>query len=201
MIRAIHLHGKAGNDHATAGSSGVPDHFGQRFSQPASVTATVSSWRIPSSPVASRARPLARQLSHPADLYVGVEGRRPQAAAIGTAVARRPRTRAAQARGPASRRVNAVQGSLTIDLATANGTALVSDNDYIPTGGTRTFSGTALEVQTITVTVNDYAKVEADETFYVNLSNIQASGLPVTFSDRPGSGDHLERRQGSPLDR
>jgi uncharacterized repeat protein (TIGR01451 family) len=87
--------------------------------------------------------------------------------------------------------VNAVQGGLTIDFATANGTALVLDNDYIPTSGTRTFSGTALEVQTITVTVNDDAKVEADETFYVNLSNIQAGGLPVTFSDSQGLGTIL----------
>jgi hypothetical protein len=34
----------------TAGSSGVPDHFGARFSQPSAVTATVSSCRIPNSP-------------------------------------------------------------------------------------------------------------------------------------------------------
>jgi len=33
-----------------AGSSGVPDHFGARFSQPFSVTTTVSSWRMPSPP-------------------------------------------------------------------------------------------------------------------------------------------------------
>jgi len=33
--------------YTTAGSSGVPDHFGARFSQPFSVTATVSSRRIP----------------------------------------------------------------------------------------------------------------------------------------------------------
>ena len=36
--------------HTTAGSSGVPDHFGARFSQPSFVTATVSSWRMPISP-------------------------------------------------------------------------------------------------------------------------------------------------------
>ena len=36
--------------HTTAGSSGVPDHVGARFSQPSGVTATVSSWRIPNSP-------------------------------------------------------------------------------------------------------------------------------------------------------
>ena len=34
----------------TAGSSGVPVHLGPRFSQPFSVTTTVSSWRMPSSP-------------------------------------------------------------------------------------------------------------------------------------------------------
>jgi len=36
--------------YTTAGSSGVPLHFGARFSHPDSVTATVSSWRMPSSP-------------------------------------------------------------------------------------------------------------------------------------------------------
>jgi hypothetical protein len=36
--------------YTAAGSSGVPDPFGARFSQPDSVTATVSSWRIPNSP-------------------------------------------------------------------------------------------------------------------------------------------------------
>ena len=55
------------------------------------------------------------------------------------------------------------------------------------------FTGTAGETQTITVTVNDDAKVEADETFFVNLSNIQALGplpipLPITFSDSQGLG-------------
>jgi hypothetical protein len=36
--------------YTTAGSSGLPDHFGARFSQPSAVTTTVSSWRIPNSP-------------------------------------------------------------------------------------------------------------------------------------------------------
>ena len=36
--------------YTTAGSSGVPDHLGARFSQPFSVTATVSSRRMPNSP-------------------------------------------------------------------------------------------------------------------------------------------------------
>ncbi len=40
----------AGVAHTAAGSSGVPDHLGARFSQPDSVTATVSSWRMPNSP-------------------------------------------------------------------------------------------------------------------------------------------------------
>ena len=44
------LLGCRGSSYTTAGSSGVPDHFGARFSQPFSVTTTVSSCRIPSSP-------------------------------------------------------------------------------------------------------------------------------------------------------
>jgi hypothetical protein len=43
--------------HTTAGSS---DHLGAGFSQPVSVTVTVSSWRMPSSPLASPARSLSR---------------------------------------------------------------------------------------------------------------------------------------------
>ncbi len=46
---------------STAGSSGVPDHLGARFSQPFSVTATVSSCLMPSSPWVSRAPSQARR--------------------------------------------------------------------------------------------------------------------------------------------
>jgi uncharacterized repeat protein (TIGR01451 family) len=84
---------------------------------------------------------------------------------------------------------HAVQGGLTIDFATANGTALVADNDYVqrPTT-TLPFVGTAGETQSITVIVNDDAKVEADETFFVNLGNIQAGGLPVSFLNNDNQG-------------
>jgi uncharacterized repeat protein (TIGR01451 family) len=85
--------------------------------------------------------------------------------------------------------VHAVQGGLSIDFATANGTALVADNDYLQRTTTALpFVGNAGETQPITVTVNNDAKVEADETFFVNLTNIQARGLPVTFSDSLGVG-------------
>jgi uncharacterized repeat protein (TIGR01451 family) len=87
---------------------------------------------------------------------------------------------------------HAVQGGLTIDFETANGTALVSDGDYVPrTTTTLPFAGAEAETQSITVTVNDDAKVEADETFYVNLTNIQAGGLPVSFYDSQGLGTIL----------
>jgi hypothetical protein len=36
--------------YTTAGSSGLPDRFGARFEQQDSVTATVPSWRMLSSP-------------------------------------------------------------------------------------------------------------------------------------------------------
>jgi uncharacterized repeat protein (TIGR01451 family) len=85
--------------------------------------------------------------------------------------------------------VHAVQGGFSLDFATADNTALVSDGDYTPrTTTTLPFTGTAGETHTITVTVNDDAKVETDETFFVNLSNIQAGGLPVSFSDPQGLG-------------
>ena len=74
---------------------------------------------------------------------------------------------------------NAVQGGLTVDYATSDGTALTGDSDYTAAAGTLTFSGTAGETQTFTVPITADTKVEANETFTVTLSNAAALGTGV----------------------
>ena len=59
---------------------------------------------------------------------------------------------------------------VTVQFNTADGTATVADNDYQPQSGTLTFSP-GVTSQTITVAVNGDPTVEANETFFVNLSN------------------------------
>jgi hypothetical protein len=70
----------------------------------------------------------------------------------------------------------AATGTVTVDFATADGSATVADNDYVATSGTLTFT-TGQSAQTINVTVNGDTKFEANEQFFVNLSN--ASGAPI----------------------
>ncbi|MGI8982308.1 MAG: Calx-beta domain-containing protein [Pirellulaceae bacterium] len=65
---------------------------------------------------------------------------------------------------------NPSSSTVTVNFATANGTATVADNDYETASGTLTF----LPLQTtatINVTVNGDTQIEADENFFVNLSN------------------------------
>jgi len=60
--------------------------------------------------------------------------------------------------------------TVTIDYQTADGTAKVSDNDYKAASGTLTFAP-GETTKNITVLVNGDTAHEADETFFVNLSN------------------------------
>ena len=59
---------------------------------------------------------------------------------------------------------------ITVDYATADGTATAANNDYQPTSGTLTFAPSTI-TQTITVLVNGDTAVEPNETFTVVLSN------------------------------
>jgi uncharacterized repeat protein (TIGR01451 family) len=84
---------------------------------------------------------------------------------------------------------NAVDAGFTVDVDTADDTATTADNDYAAiTGGTLNFSGTANETQTITVDVAGDTLVELDETFFVNLSNIQAGNRSVVFFNNDSQG-------------
>jgi len=60
--------------------------------------------------------------------------------------------------------------TVTVNYATADGTATVADNDYAAVSGTLTFAPGETS-KTIAVTVNGDVKFEADETFTVNLSS------------------------------
>jgi hypothetical protein len=76
--------------------------------------------------------------------------------------------------------------TVTVDFATADGTATTADNDYVATSGTLTFTpGTA--TQPIPVTVNGDTNLEPDETFLVNLSN----PVNATITDGQGVGTIL----------
>ncbi len=75
---------------------------------------------------------------------------------------------------------NAVQGGLTVNYATTNGTATTADNDYVAATGTLTFTGAAGQTRTFTVTINGDTKVEADETFTVSMNTVSNPGVTIT---------------------
>ncbi|MCG6156690.1 Calx-beta domain-containing protein [Rubinisphaera margarita] len=84
---------------------------------------------------------------------------------------------------------NAVDTSIDVDYVTANNTATSGSGDYTALASdTLTFNGTAGETKTITVLVNGDETTELDESFFVNLSSIVASGRNVTFADSQGLG-------------
>jgi hypothetical protein len=71
----------------------------------------------------------------------------------------------------------------TVKYVTANGTATVTENDYVPTSGTLTFNP-GITSQTITVVANGNASYESSETFLVNLS----AATNATISTGTGTG-------------
>ena len=76
--------------------------------------------------------------------------------------------------------------SVSVNFATANGTAKTSDNDYVATSGTLTFAP-GETIKTITVQVKGDRKKEANETFFVNLS----AAVDAVFADSQGLGTIL----------
>ncbi len=81
---------------------------------------------------------------------------------------------------------NAVQGGFTVDINTSDGTATITDSDYTSiTSQTLTFTGTAGETQTFTVSPTTDTKVEADETLTVSQNNLASTtlGVSITITD------------------
>ncbi len=70
---------------------------------------------------------------------------------------------------------------VSVDFATADQTAIDPD-DYLTASGTLTFNA-GEQTKTITVSLIDSNLVELDETFLVNLTNIQSNGRNVIFAD------------------
>lgn len=81
--------------------------------------------------------------------------------------------------------------TVSVDYATADGTATVSAGDYLAKTGTLTFTPGQTS-KTISVTVNGNTVVEPDETFLVNLSNpvnariITGQGVGTILNDDAG---------------
>ncbi|MGH9766058.1 MAG: SBBP repeat-containing protein [Blastocatellia bacterium] len=65
---------------------------------------------------------------------------------------------------------------VTVNFATADGTATVADNDYNSTSGTLTFSP-LVTTMTISVVIVGDTRVEGGENFFVNLSNPSAATI------------------------
>ncbi|MFH1120176.1 MAG: Calx-beta domain-containing protein, partial [Bacteroidota bacterium] len=85
----------------------------------------------------------------------------------------------------------AVEDGLSLQYASADGTATTADSDYATSTGTLTFTGNTNETRTMGVTVYGDLKVELDENFLVNLSNIVPVSAPagtITFADDSGTG-------------
>jgi Subtilase family/Calx-beta domain len=70
----------------------------------------------------------------------------------------------------------AAGGTVTVDCATADGTATVADGDYVAEARSLTFAP-GVTSQPFTVTVNGDTAIEPSETFSVNLAN--PSGAPI----------------------
>src|SRR5438132_231659 len=58
-----------------------------------------------------------------------------------------------------------------VNFSTVDGTATVADGDYVQNSGTLHFAD-GINTQTISIVINGDTKVEANETFGVQLSNV-----------------------------
>jgi hypothetical protein len=74
-------------------------------------------------------------------------------------------------------------GTVTVNFATADGTATLADNDYATNSGTVTFAP-GVTSQMVTVNVNGDITNEPNETFFVNLT----SPMGATILDGQGQG-------------
>ncbi len=82
---------------------------------------------------------------------------------------------------------NPVQGGFTVAYTTSDGLALTPE-DYQDNDGSLTFAGTTGETKNITVLVNGDLKVEANESFFVNLGAISGAPAGVTTAGSPQQG-------------
>jgi hypothetical protein len=84
--------------------------------------------------------------------------------------------------------------AFAVNFATADNSATVVDHDYVANAGTLNF-GAGVNTQTISVNVNGDTKLEANETFFVNLSGA-TNGATISDSQATGAiadddGNHV----------
>ncbi|MCI0464690.1 MAG: hypothetical protein L0Z62_47815 [Gemmataceae bacterium] len=77
--------------------------------------------------------------------------------------------------------------TVTVNYATADGTATTADNDYLAAGDTLTFLPGQTS-KTISITVNGDTAIEPNENFFVNLSG----ETNATLADAQGTGTILD---------
>ncbi len=83
----------------------------------------------------------------------------------------------------------ATGNSFSVDYATADGTALVGDNDYLPGNGTLNFAGTSGETLPVSITINGDLKIEKTESFTLILSNLSKTfGGRLNITGSPATG-------------
>ncbi|MDQ3652947.1 MAG: nuclease [Acidobacteriota bacterium] len=75
-------------------------------------------------------------------------------------------------------------GGVAFDIATADGTATVADNDYVTRSLTAQTIPQGSSTYAFTVTVNGDTTTELNETFFVNVSNVSGA----TVADGQGTG-------------
>jgi hypothetical protein len=83
-----------------------------------------------------------------------------------------------------TRSAGGVATAFDVLFSTADGTATVADNDYVPNVGILHFDAN-VNTQTISVIIRSDTKFEPDETFFVNLSPLT---FGVSISDAQGVG-------------
>jgi hypothetical protein len=82
----------------------------------------------------------------------------------------------------------ASDAAVTVDYATADGTALVSDLDYNALSTTALTFALGETSKTVTVQVVGDTEVELNETFTLNLTNLVNNGRSISISDASGLG-------------
>jgi predicted extracellular nuclease len=80
--------------------------------------------------------------------------------------------------------------AFTVDFSTAPGTA-TAGSDYVPNSGTLTFTAGGAATQQISITINGDTTQEPNETFTVNLANIQNTIGSTVISDNSATGTIL----------
>ncbi|MHA7129207.1 Calx-beta domain-containing protein [Algoriphagus namhaensis] len=72
---------------------------------------------------------------------------------------------------------NAVQGGFSVDVSSSDGSATVSDGDYVSVNQTISFTGNAGEMRMLTLLPTADSKIEQDETVSISMSNLIATVL------------------------